>query len=74
MSTRVRVTLPASFGDKQRADKLLEEEYRKEFQSNSRSLYYAQSAHPDETWVPLIEKAFAKAHGDYGAISGGSVG
>jgi hypothetical protein len=51
-----------------------EEEYRKEFQSNSRSLYYAQSAHPDETWVPLIEKAFAKAHGDYGAISGGSVG
>lgn len=50
------------------------EEYRREFQSNSRSLYYAQSAHPDETWVPLIEKAFAKAHGDYGAISGGSVG
>jgi hypothetical protein len=51
-----------------------EEEYRKEFQSGSRSLYYAQSAHPDETWVPLIEKAFAKAHGDYGEISGGSVG
>lgn len=51
-----------------------EEEYRREFQSNSRSLYYAQSADPSETWVPLIEKAFAKAHGDYGAISGGSVG
>lgn len=51
-----------------------EEEYRREFQSNSRCLYYAQSADPSETWVPLIEKAFAKAHGDYGAISGGSVG
>ena len=49
------------------------EEYRKEFQSNSRALYYAQSSHPDETWVPLIEKAFAKAHGDYTAIDGGEV-
>ena len=51
-----------------------EEEYRKEFQSNSRALYYAQSSHPDETWVPLLEKAFAKAHGDYAAIDGGYVG
>lgn len=50
------------------------EECRKEFQTNSRSLYFAQSAHPDETWVPLIEKAFAKSHGDYGAINGGFVG
>lgn len=49
-------------------------EYRKEFQSNSRALYYAQSTHPDETWVPLLEKAFAKAHGDYSAIEYGSVG
>lgn len=49
-------------------------EYQKEFQSNSRALYYAQSTHPDETWVPLLEKAFAKAHGDYSAIEYGSVG
>ena len=28
----------------------------------------------DETWLPLLEKAFAKAHGDYSAIEGGFVG
>jgi hypothetical protein len=50
------------------------DEYKKEFQTGSRALYYAQSTDPNETWVPLLEKAFAKAHGDYGAIEGGSVG
>jgi len=47
------------------------EEYRKTFQSNSDALFYASCANPNETWVPLIEKAFAKAHGDYNAIDGG---
>lgn len=52
----------------------LEEEYRKAFQSGSTALYYSSCADPNETWVPLLEKAFAKAHGDYNAIAGGSQG
>ena len=50
------------------------EDYRKCFQTNSRALVYAHSSHPDETWVPLLEKAFAKAHGDYLSITSGSIG
>jgi hypothetical protein len=45
--------------------------WRKTFQTNSDALFYASCANPSETWVPLIEKAFAKAHGDYSAIDGG---
>ena len=47
------------------------EEYRKTFQSGSDALFFGSCADPNETWVPLIEKAFAKAHGDYNAIDGG---
>jgi hypothetical protein len=47
------------------------EEYRKTFQSGSDALFYGSCADQNETWVPLIEKAFAKAHGDYNAIDGG---
>ena len=49
------------------------EVYRKTVQNNSDALLYAKSAHKDETWVPLIEKAYAKAHGDYAAIDGGTI-
>lgn len=38
------------------------------YQSNSDALFFARCTHPQETWVPLIEKAFAKAHGDFAAI------
>ncbi|BCR92683.1 uncharacterized protein ACHE_80583A [Aspergillus chevalieri] len=51
-----------------------EEEYRKAFQTGSRALYFAQCADENEIWLPLLEKAFAKAHGDYCAIEGGFVG
>lgn len=49
-------------------------EFGKTFQCNSDALFYGSSADPNETWVPLLEKAFAKAHGDYGAIDGGLQG
>lgn len=48
-----------------------EDAYRTIYQSNSASLYFAQCEHPQETWLPLLEKCYAKAHGDYAAIEGG---
>ena len=51
-----------------------EEEYRKSNQVGSRALYFAQCRSENETWLPLIEKAYAKAHGDFNAIQGGWTG
>lgn len=48
-----------------------EELYREVYQSNSGALYFAQCAHLQETWLPLLEKGYAKAHGDFAAIEGG---
>ncbi|KAI9718699.1 MAG: hypothetical protein M1812_003873 [Candelaria pacifica] len=51
-----------------------EEEYRKAYQTGSRALYFAQCSTENETWLPLLEKAYAKAHGDFGSIEGGFTG
>ncbi|KAI4276858.1 MAG: hypothetical protein LQ337_002205 [Flavoplaca oasis] len=48
-----------------------EEEYRKVMQTGSKALYFAKCKDENTTWLPLLEKAYAKAHGDYGSIEGG---
>ncbi|KAF8589545.1 cysteine proteinase [Ramaria rubella] len=45
--------------------------YDKVARKGSKTLYFAQSSQENETWVPLIEKAFAKFHGDYASLNGG---
>lgn len=43
-------------------------------QRGSEALFFSRCTEQDETWLPLLEKAYAKAHGDYEAIDGGYVG
>jgi hypothetical protein len=50
--------------------KLSAQDYQNQVLSNSQALYFTASSDPQETWVPLLEKAFARSHGDYGAIKG----
>ncbi|KAJ9129876.1 Calpain-D [Pleurostoma richardsiae] len=52
----------------------VERVYRKTYQTGSKALFFAQCRDQNETWVPLIEKAYAKAHGDYACLSGGWIG
>ncbi|KAI9331278.1 hypothetical protein DFJ73DRAFT_630771, partial [Zopfochytrium polystomum] len=48
-----------------------EKDYIEGFQKGSNALYFAKCKSDNETWLPLLEKAYAKIHGDYEAISGG---
>ncbi|KAG0136169.1 large subunit of cytosolic Ca2+-dependent cysteine protease [Tuber indicum] len=51
-----------------------EKEYNQTFAKGSEALKFAKCEDKNETWLPLLEKAYAKAHGDYGAIEGGWTG
>ena len=51
-----------------------EHDYRKRNLMSSRALYFAKCSDDNETWLPLLEKAYAKAHSDYASIEGGWVG
>ena len=54
--------------------RLSEEKYSATFREGGDALYFAQSRDENETWLPLLEKAFAKAHGDYRSIEAGFTG
>jgi len=51
-----------------------ETHYRKTYQTGSQALFFARCRDSNETWLPLLEKAYAKAHGDYASLSGGWAG
>ncbi|CZR53429.1 uncharacterized protein PAC_03307 [Phialocephala subalpina] len=51
-----------------------EQRYRELYQRNSHASYFGKCQDPNKTWFPLLEKAYAKAHGDYSSIQGGAAG
>ena len=52
----------------------LPQDFRENLRKGSNALYFASCKESNETWLPLLEKAYAKAHGDYQAIEGGFAG
>ncbi|KAF9161648.1 hypothetical protein DFQ26_004343 [Actinomortierella ambigua] len=42
--------------------------------TNKTKLVFGSCHNPRETWLPLLEKAYAKVHGDYEALEGGWTG
>ena len=46
------------------------EQLKIQLQNGGEALYFSHCK-SSETWLPLLEKAYAKAHGDYFAIEGG---
>ncbi|KAH7128524.1 hypothetical protein B0J11DRAFT_431772 [Dendryphion nanum] len=60
-----------AYGDDYDPSGKKERKYKKNNQTGSDALYFASCADQNETWLPLLEKAYAKVHGDYDSIAGG---
>ncbi|KAF2027066.1 cysteine proteinase [Setomelanomma holmii] len=63
-----------AYGDRYDPTGIKETRYKTNHQTGSEALYFASCADENETWLPLLEKAYAKVHGDYDAIAGGISG
>ncbi|KAF2639708.1 cysteine proteinase [Massarina eburnea CBS 473.64] len=51
-----------------------EAKHKKHYQTGSEALYFGSCTNQNETWLPLLEKAYAKIHGDFESIDGGQTG
>ncbi|KAH8673536.1 hypothetical protein BX600DRAFT_508788 [Xylariales sp. PMI_506] len=51
-----------------------EQNYRRTYQTGSKALFFGSNKDQNETWLPLLEKAYAKVHGDFSSLSGGWIG
>ncbi|KAF7319811.1 Calpain catalytic domain-containing protein [Mycena kentingensis (nom. inval.)] len=47
------------------------ERYNASARKGNKTLFFAKSGSLGETWVPLVEKAYAKLHGDWGSLYSG---
>ncbi|ETW10072.1 hypothetical protein H310_00458 [Aphanomyces invadans] len=48
--------------------------FKDTFRSDSQALFFGKSSSARETWLPLLEKAYTKLHGDYKSVEGGHTG
>jgi Calpain family cysteine protease len=44
------------------------ERYNQTARKSVDALYFSKTGVTGDTWIPLVEKAYAKAHGDYGSV------
>jgi hypothetical protein len=63
-----------AYGDSYDPTGVEEKKFKKHRQTGSEALFFASCASENETWLPLLEKAYAKIHGDYSSIEGGVTG